>query len=205
MKTLVGIAKDLNEVMGLDPKIPVVGITKEKLTAQIKKASAMIDPINDEFTPETVAGLKNLGFWKEDDSDQEDTPEALDLESLIHQTKDLKELKALVKDREEFKPLRKRIAGMFDLNDLREEMLSLLDPDYTPPAPEKKPKAEKAPEKKGPNQTTLIRSLIKSKAKRETIVKELAETFEKTEGWANSRLKVYENAYGEMGVNDKNL
>ena len=41
--------------------------------------------------------------------------------------------------------------------------------------------------------------------KREKIVELLKEKFAQSEGWANNRMKMYEKAYGEMGVKDKNL
>jgi hypothetical protein len=147
MKNLVAIAKDLNSAMGLDPKIPVVGISKEKLTAQIEKATALIDPENDEFKPETIKELKALGFWPGSDSLDDENPPELDLETLIQNATDIKELKALVKDREEFKSLRKRLAGIFDLADLKDDMLSLLDPDHVP-------EVEETPEKETPKPKT---------------------------------------------------
>lgn len=64
---------------------------------------------------------------------------------------------------------------------------------------------ETVKETKPKTQTDVIREMIKGKTKREELVKKLAETFKKEEAWAKARIKLYENHYGEMGKEDKNL
>lgn len=68
----------------------------------------------------------------------------------------------------------------------------------------------KSKKEKPKNQTELMRELIRRNAKRETIVERLVENFGdeengKDEKWAQSRLKTYERAYGEMGEDDPKL
>lgn len=69
------------------------------------------------------------------------------------------------------------------------------------------PKTE--PEKesivKPESQTGIIRSAIKAKKSKEEIEKELSEKFSKSASWAVGRLKIYEKAYGVLGINDKNI
>jgi len=69
------------------------------------------------------------------------------------------------------------------------------------------PKTE--PEKesiaKPESQTGVIRSAIKSKKTKEQIEKELSEKFSKSASWAVGRLKIYEKAYGVLGINDKHI
>lgn len=166
MKNLINVAKELNDVMGLDPAIKTVGVKKEKLIELIIQAGEMIDWETDEISEETKKELSVLGI---------DVPgiepavvieeaEEVDLVALVDKATKLKDLKPLVEKYDEFKSLRKRLAGMFDPVELKEEMMGLIDPDWVPeeeiplptekkeptetPKPvEKKPAAAPAPKK----------------------------------------------------------
>lgn len=78
MKDLQEAAKELNEVLSLEPAIKVVGIKKVDLEAKLKEAAALIDPDEDEITEETIATLTGLGVWPgepaEDDGDEAAPP-----------------------------------------------------------------------------------------------------------------------------------
>ena len=70
-----------------------------------------------------------------------------------------------------------------------------------------KEKETKTPTKKESkiSQTGVIRDAILEKKKRPEIEKLLISKFDKSEGWAKSRMNLYEKAYGEMGKDDKKL
>lgn len=57
---LIVVAKELNDVLGLDPEIDVKGKVK-KVQQAIIEAGQLIDPVEDEFTDETWAILEELG------------------------------------------------------------------------------------------------------------------------------------------------
>lgn len=153
LKLLKPIAKEMNEVMGLNPAIKVVAVKADVLKEKIIEDAAEIDPELDEFSEETIAGLKELGAWpggdegdepaeeaadeaeeqEQDDQPEEDPePEEADDNGFAElydatETGTLKELKALVKANDVFKSLRKEAPGRFELEDLRADMLDLLD------------------------------------------------------------------------------
>jgi len=60
-KELVSAAKELNEVLGLSPKIKTVAIKDSELEEKLKEASGLIDLDEDEITEETLATLKEIG------------------------------------------------------------------------------------------------------------------------------------------------
>jgi hypothetical protein len=84
MKKLVACAKELNEVMGLEPPIKVVAVKKEDLTAKLKEAAEWINPIEDDISEESMETLKELGFWPEEKEEEkfgeEGDPEDLEEE-----------------------------------------------------------------------------------------------------------------------------
>jgi len=56
---LSAVAKELNEVLGLEPPIDFKAPVGE-LMEQLEEAIALIDPVDDEFTPETQAVIDQL-------------------------------------------------------------------------------------------------------------------------------------------------
>lgn len=62
-KQLIGIAEELNKVLGLDPAIKTSRNTDEALQSSIAEAAEFIEP-EDEISPLTIKGLKELGLWK---------------------------------------------------------------------------------------------------------------------------------------------
>lgn len=69
-KQLVKAAKELNEVLGLDPKIDLTQ-NLEGLTQGITEAADLIEP-EDEFSQETLAVIKELRPANEEPEDEED-------------------------------------------------------------------------------------------------------------------------------------
>lgn len=98
MKKLIACAKELNEVMGLEPPIKVVAIKKEELTAKLKEAAEWINPIEDDISKESMDTLKELGFWPEEKEEEkfgeEGDPEDLEEEEEAPKTKKEKAPKA---------------------------------------------------------------------------------------------------------------
>ena len=81
---LIVVAKELNDVLGLDPEINVKGKVK-KLQQEIIEAGQLIDPVEDEFTDETWAILEELGAASRpgevnEEEEEEGTPDAVEEE-----------------------------------------------------------------------------------------------------------------------------
>ncbi len=212
MKNLIKVAKELNDKLGLDPEIKTKGVDEKKLKRDLLKAADLIDWDADDISPETTEELVSIGFEVPVEVlPEEPEAEEIDLVALIDKTTKLKDLKALVNEHEPFKPLRKKIPGMFETGELKEEMMELLGVTYEDAEPATESKVEKpkpkpaAVKKTEKGQSDIIREFIRAQKSKEEICKELAKTFGKTEGWANARMKTYEKAYGEMGKNDKKL
>ena len=143
---LKDLAKEMNEVMGLKPAIKTVAIKEDALLALIKKAAVNIEPDTDidEFSEEAVNTLKQMELWPEEDGDDqnddgseqdpdeapEEDPDEDDetaaMVSIILEEKDLKTLKKLVKEYEAFSRIRKRATTMFELSELKTQMLLAL-------------------------------------------------------------------------------
>ena len=141
---LVNIAKELSNIMELEPRIKVVGVSNDAIMEKVKEAAGFIDLEVDTFSKETETGLKEMGFWPGEDIGE------------------------VAEDKGEDKIKEKDV-------------------------------------KKLPNQTTSIRTWLKSKKSKEAIITLLASTFKNSEGWATSRFNLYEKAYGKMGVADKKI
>ena len=162
MKNLIKAAKELNEKIGPDPAIKVVGVKKAKLEEELKEAALLIDLKEDDISDKTMEILNDIGAFavadatEEDDpveADPEDAPdpeeeeeeEEVDLVEEIDKAKKLKELKTLVKEFDEFKKLRN--IQYFSVKELKEDMMGLIDPDWVPeekaPPTEKKEPADK--------------------------------------------------------------
>jgi len=183
---LTKTAKELNELFGLDPAIDVKA-KPEVLTEKIQEATIWLEK-DDDLSSAALAVLKELD-WE---------IYLVDLEEEEHD-----KLEAILRDR-----------GIWVNEEPEEDGGEGDEEDEKPKAKKEKadkPKAErketsdKPKKEKSPSQTGTIRELIGKKKKRDAIVTALEEIFEKTAGWAEARMKIYEKAYGEMGENDPKL
>lgn len=75
MAELAAAAKEMNSVMGLQPKIKTVGVPEKALTEAIKVNAEEIDPETDEFSEETIDTLKALGAWPGEEVEEETDPD----------------------------------------------------------------------------------------------------------------------------------
>ena len=158
MEQLIKAANELDALMGLDLLPPVEDEDQEALETWIKDASEELHG-DDTVSDETETVLEELNVWiaPEDRVDKEDENEkgtkdnadddggGQDLPAEVDAAESLKELREIVKANDEFKSLRglmtKYKAGSEE--DLKEEMLDLLEPDAN-----LEPKEEKKPETK---------------------------------------------------------
>ncbi len=159
MKNLIKAAKELNDVLGLDPEIKTVAVKKDVLEKKLKQAATMIEP-QDDVSEETIQTLEVLGALlkkaepaeKPEPAEETNEPET-DLVKLIDQATKIKELKVLIENYDEFESLRKTLVANFSVRDLKEDMMELLgEPvekaeevpteDFEKKLVEKKPKVE---------------------------------------------------------------
>ncbi len=78
MTKLQKAAKELNSVLGLDPKIKVVGLKEDALRAKVVEALGLVDEDEDEISQESIDTFIELGIWPfagEDGDDDEDEDE----------------------------------------------------------------------------------------------------------------------------------
>ena len=132
---LVNAAKELNDVFGLDPEIDVKE-SEENLTELVKSAAQWRKP-DDEFTAGTVRTLKALRVWdiKGDASEeppveeQEDDVQELNTVLLdqVEGAEKLKDLKDIARANDEFKAIRGKLNGYKTADELREDMLEILE------------------------------------------------------------------------------
>ncbi len=184
MEQLIKAANELDELMGLDLLPPVEDEDQEALETWIKDASEELHG-DDTVSDETETVLEELDVWiaPEDRVDKEDEDEkgtkdvaddggGQDLSAEVDAAESLKELREIVKANDEFKSLRglmtKYKAGSEE--DLKEEMLDLLEPDAN-----LEPKEEKKPEtkRKTPSGRDEVPIPKKGEAKMEVVVEEL--------------------------------
>jgi hypothetical protein len=230
-KELKAAAKELNEVLGIQPPINVKAPGAD-LTKGIKSAIKLITD-DDEFTDETQEVIDELKVSKktapapppppakkkaapvveeEDDDDDDD-------EEPVPAPKNKKKAAPVVEDDdddddddEEPAPKAKKKAVAPEVPAKKKKAPVIEedddDDDDEEPAPKGKKKSNLpavgkigAPE----SQTGVIRSLLKEKKMtRAKLLVAYAEKFGVTEKQADARMKLYEKAYGSMGVNDKN-
>ena len=124
MKHLIKAAEELNEVLGIEPAISTERINAPALEKNLKTAASLIDWDMDEISEDTKAALSSIGVKVP--NMKKETPEEIDLVSVVLNTNELKTLKSLVKEHAVFTPLRKKIAGMFNIEEVKEEMAKLL-------------------------------------------------------------------------------
>jgi len=174
---LTKTAKELNELFGLDPAIDVKAKPAD-VTEKIMEATIWLEK-DDDLSSDALTVLGGLD-WETYLGDLEE--------------KDHDKLEGILRDR-----------GIWVNEEPEEEPEEEEEKPKKKAAKPKPEKKEKPKKEKGPSQTGLIRELIGKKKKRAAIVSALEETFEKTAGWAEARMKIYEKAYGEMGENDPKL
>jgi len=79
MKHLIAAAKELNNVLGIDPAIEVNSkkTNAETLKEKIKEAAELIEPETDEISVTTQQVLSELGVnpWDEEQDDANEAPE----------------------------------------------------------------------------------------------------------------------------------
>jgi len=164
-KSLRNAAKELQEVMGLEPTLDV----KAKLpvlTEQVKEAIGQIDPNVDVFSDQTQAVIDELSGAEEEEEeapvtkkkapakkapepepdeeeDEEKEEEEVSLEDQIQAAQKLSELTAIAKANPEFKALRAKLSGYTKASQLKAVMLGVIIPEDEEeeeevPAPKKK-------------------------------------------------------------------
>ncbi len=177
MKNLIKAAKELNEVLGLDPEIKTDGVKKEVLERKLKEASTMIEP-EDNVSEETIQTLEAFGAMQkaepeepkeaeEADKPEEEAPakeSETDLVAEIDKASKIKELKVLIKEHDEFKSLRSTVNVKFSVSELKEEMMELLgEPvEKVEETPAEEKPAKKKP-KTGRTKKAVVQEMIAAK------------------------------------------
>lgn len=181
---LLNAAKELNELLGLDPAIPTKKSTEEDgIIGGLKEAAEFIEEDDmDSISKETIKVLQEIeapGFEVVDETDDDEDEEPAPVKKGKAKKEEIVEEEDDEEDDEEPAPVKKE----------KEK------------APAKK---EAAPKARG-GQSELIRNCIRKKMKHDNIIKKIAEELGQSEAWATNRMKLYEKFYGEMGKDDKNL
>ena len=199
-KDLVVAYKELDKVIGIEPPIEYDELSLEEFEEELYKTYVDLVEEGDKFSKATQAVFDALTekYGTEDEEEEDEEEEDEDEEE---------------EDEEEEKPAPPVKKGKKPEPEPEDEDEEEEEDEEKPvkkgkEKPEKKEKTKKQPPKKqesGESQTDVIRAAIRKKMKREKIVELLKEKFAQSEGWANNRMKMYEKAYGEMGVKDKNL
>ena len=152
MKKFIDCAKDLNKIMGLNPLIPLIRISKPVIIEKIKEAITELIP-SDVLQENTIEVLKSIGFKqnKEDHVEGEGvipieaTPEqeesgeeadyieegetGIDEPSLLDEVAacdHFQKLKKIVANNSEFKTIRGTITKYKTKKDLKTKMISML-------------------------------------------------------------------------------
>jgi len=126
---LVKVAKEMNEVMGLDPAIDL-DLEEGELYELVLESVGMVEP-DDEFTDEVWEIINDIeaGAGKPAAEPEPKKEEKVDLAKLVNGTKKLKDLKALVESHDEFAPLRDSLdsySGLHGPRRLKGDMLGCL-------------------------------------------------------------------------------
>ncbi len=213
-KDLVVAYKELDKVIGIEPPIEYEDLKQDEFEEELYKTYVDLVEEGDKFSKATQAVFDALtekyGTEDEEEEDEEEEDEDEEEEDEDEEEEDEDEEE---EDEEEEKPAPPVKKGKKPEPEPEDEDEEEEEEDEKPvkkgkEKPEKKEKTKKQPPKKqesGESQTDVIRAAIRKKMKREKIVELLKEKFAQSEGWANNRMKMYEKAYGEMGVKDKNL
>jgi len=155
MKTLEKlqiVAKSLNEVLGLDPKLKVVGVKEDALKAKVKEA---VDLLEESDIPEIADNVRQfmeeLELWPfaadedtdEDEADEDEADEDADedeadedpkaeliakIEAAAGQKPDkaIKALKAMVAEDVSFKAIKNKVKTIFEVSVLTTKMFECL-------------------------------------------------------------------------------
>ena len=139
-KQLRKAAAELNDLLFEedDPQAINVEASVKGITAAIIEAAVLLTP-EDELTPATQAVIDELAPTPapkkskvkgkpepEEDEPEEDEPS---LKEQVEDAEKLADLKILVKENKEFKSLKADLASYKKANDLRDDMLALLEPE----------------------------------------------------------------------------
>ena len=198
MKNLKLAAVELNKVMGLQPEIATkVGTTKVDLTENLLKAAAFIQP-EDEISKETITTLKEIGWSGPEKAEKKEKKAKKDKKEELVAEVETKEPVAEVKTKKEKKGKKsKKEEPVAEVKTKKEKKGKK--------GKKEEPVAEAKELKKGPSQTDVLRSLLKKDLTRKKVIKGYMEAFDVSEKKAETRLKLYESHYGDMGENDKKL
>lgn len=196
----------LDEIMGMD-KPALIELCEE---------SNLISEADDyiKIKDFRIAVAEEMGFdvpeeTTEDAAAEEPSKEDLTIE--IKRIPKLKELKAFIADNIPEIDIAK-YKGVNGLPALKKAAFALLkgtakktkETKETPTPKETKETPAKTEGKKR-TQTNAIREMMAAKIPFEKQAEALSKEFDKTIGWANARIKVYQNAYGENGENDTKI
>ena len=147
-KELIKTAKELNELMGLDPAIPTAKDTEDSvLMEKIGEAAEMLEE-DDEISEIAEEVIEYITEQQEEDDEQQeedDEEEEQTTEQLI-EASDYKGLKAMVADYPEFKGIDINIYPAKKIEDLRARMLR----DLAKKAEKKAPEAAAAKKEEKP-------------------------------------------------------
>jgi len=209
IKDLVSVTEEMQELCAFEPALKTAKKAEKFLVKQLGEAFKELTK-KDKYSEEAKELFIQLEFMDdpdqedpEDETPEEDNEEQEELVEDIEEAKKLGDLKTIAKENDAFDAISGRLSGYSSIKSLRTTMLGILDGSVT--IKPEKPTEKKASAPKGKSQTDVIRTLINKGLKRETITKKLAKEFDKSDGWGNSRLKIYEKAYGDLGKKDKKL
>jgi len=184
---LVGAAKDLNKVLGLEPPINTNTTKEKELVTALSEVVDLIDE-TDEIKASTREVLVQLGFIQPDVEDVDDDelgddeieeeeedgkplPQTLEeLKDLVSKSNSTKELKELMKNEAEWFVGFTPSAKVKNVIDLRTSMLDFLEKDKVEDVSEK-PKKELNPVKK----EVVGKTLIKDKNKKLGVIATIAD------------------------------
>ena len=121
------LAKELNEVLGLDPEISLE-LSEEKLLKEINETKTMIEP-GDTLTEQAQEILAELDLPEapEAENEKKDSIEAIPLRTQMENAERLKDLRDIAKANDEFKSIRGSLTKWKTKMTLIDVMLDVLD------------------------------------------------------------------------------
>ena len=136
-KALRTTAVEMNRVLGVDPPFDVKEKSVKILTEQIveflglkkEDGGAIIDPKTDVFSDTAMAVIKELNpnIYSEEIEEVETVDSPLTLLEEVDACEDLSVLKTIAKSNDEFKDIRGRLSSYKKAEDLKDEMLGILN------------------------------------------------------------------------------
>ena len=124
-KELRAAAVELNEVLTLDPPLNEKEKNIKTLTKEVTDVLGLIDPEKDSFSDTTKAIIVELNPDIFPEVEEVEAPKSL-LEE-VDVSDDLTELKNIAKANDEFKSIRGRLSSFKKAEDLKDEMLGLIN------------------------------------------------------------------------------